>query len=378
MLVLLNLLSTTNASGRSVLVGHLSRLLAWAGEAHEFVGLCHAGNRDLREILPRGIRWIECPAWTGRWFGRAVWERTRLGGVVRRIGADVLFMASGTVVETCRIPQVSLAMNPWCLVPAAWTSRRDWAKAWLQRRAYRSAVRRAALMVYLSRYLRDAYVANAGGAERDYVIAPAGLNDDVLTACGQPGARDGHRPLRIVCVSLMAPHKGVETVLEALALLRGRYALPAELHLVGGWPAPAYAQSMRALSRRLGLEAAVHIHGFVSRQTLFDHYAQASAFCLMSRCESFGIPAVEAQCFGTPVVSSNGCAIPEVCGAGGIYPAPADREGTAAALARLLTDPVEWSRYSQAAIANAARYTYDLTAKPLLKVLEIGARTPKS
>jgi len=372
MLLLLNTLSTTNSSGRSVLAGHLSRLVAWAGEEHEFVGLCHAGNRDLQDILPRRIRWIECPAWTGHWFGRALWERTRLGGIVRQTQADVLFMASGTVVETCGTPQVSLAMNPWCLVPAAWSGRRDRAKAWLQRRAYRSAVQRAALMVYLSRYLRDAYVANAGRTEKDYVIAPAGLNDDVLAACGRAGARDRHEPRRVICVSLMAPHKGVETVIEALAVLRGRYAVPAELHLVGGWPVPAYEQSVRALVSRLGLEACVQIHGFVPRQALFDHYARATAFCLMSWCESFGIPAVEAQCFGTPVVSSNCCAIPEVCGKGGIYPAAGDVEGTAAALARLLTDPAAWSRYSQAASANAATYTYDLTARPLLKVLDVG------
>ena len=93
----------------------------------------------------------------------------------------------------------------------------------------------------------------------------------------------------------------------------------------------------------------------------------------MSWCESFGIPAVEAQCFGTPVVSSNCCAIPEVCGTGGIYPAPGDSDGTATALARLLTDAGEWRRISQAASANAAKYTYDLTARPLLRVLGLGS-----
>ncbi len=377
MLLLLNALSTTNASGRSVLAGHLTRLVAWAGPEQRFVGLCHAGNRGLRELLPASVEWIECPACTGHWLGRAVWERTVLHRLVRQIRADVLLMASGTVVETCRIPQVSLAMNPWCLVPAAWTSRRERAKAWLQRRAYRSAVRRAALMVYLSRFLRDAYVANAGRPERDYVIAPAGLHDDILTASADDSARCRHEPGRIVCVSLMAPHKGIETVLEAFSLLRARCGTTAELHLVGGWPDARYEAAMRARATRLGLDASVRIHGFVPRAALLDHYARASVFCLMSWCESFGIPAVEAQCFGTPVVSSDCCAIPEVCGAGGIYPKPGDAEGTATALAQLLADRAAWARYSTAARANALRYTYDQTAQPLLRILGLGVGVPE-
>jgi glycosyltransferase involved in cell wall biosynthesis len=351
-----------------VLAGHLSRLVAWAGPVHRFTGLHHARNAELRQQLPDAIEWIECPRSTGHWLGRSLWERTTLNRLARRAQADVLFMASGTVVETCSLPQVSLAMNPWCLVPAAWTSSRDRVKAWLQRRAYRSAVSRASLMVYLSRFLRDAYVANAGCAERDYVIAPAGLHEDILAAAEPETARSRHEPNRIVCVSVMAPHKGIETVLEALALLRAGRVPAVELHLVGGWPDPRYEAIVRARIAQLGLDRCVHLHGFVSRQELLDQYARARVFCLMSWCESFGIPAVEAQCFGTPVVSSNCCAIPEVCGEGGLYPAPGDVPGTAQALARVLTTQTVWVRLSAAARANALKYTYDQTAKPLMKV----------
>ncbi|GAG38867.1 unnamed protein product, partial [marine sediment metagenome] len=93
--------------------------------------------------------------------------------------------------------------------------------------------------------------------------------------------------------------------------------------------------------------------------------------CLMSRCESFGIPAVEAQSFGTPVVSSDCCAIPEVCGKGGVYPQPGDARGTAEALFRLLTDGATWRRLSCSAMDNAAKYRYDLCTRPLMRMFEI-------
>lgn len=378
MVLLLNTLSTTNASGRSVVAGHFSRLAAWAGPEHRFVGLYHVENADLRQLLPDRIQWRRCPDWTRHWFGRTLWERAVLGRLAHRLAADVVFMMSGTVVETCRVPQASLAMNPWCLVPAAWTSTRERLKAGLQRRAYRSAVHRASLMAYLSRFLREAYVANAGGyRERACVIAPAALHEDILTAAQPDSARCCHEPGRIVTVSLMAPHKGVETVLDAFALVRARVPGLAELHLVGGWPNRAYEMAMRARIAELGIGSSVTVHGFVSRQELLEQYARASVFCLMSWCESFGIPALEAQCFGTPVVSSNCCAIPEVCGEGGLYPAPGDADGTAGALARVLTDPETWGRLSVAARANALRYTYDQTARPLMRVFDLAAR-PKA
>lgn len=371
MKLLLNTLATTNASGRSVLLGHLGRVIKWAGDTHEFLGLCHPANRDLRELLPGCINWIECPSWTGHWAGRTLWERTALRGLLRDERPDAMFMASGTVVENCALPQISMAMNPWSLVPDVLVTRRARVKAWLQRRAYAGAVRRATLMVYISRYIREAYVANAKREENAYVIAHAALNDDVLAVASRNGARCRHQADRVVCVSAMAPHKGVETILRALAVLRAQYRVPAVLHLVGGWPDAQYRRSIDRLVGELSLGEAVRVHGFVSREALFEHYACAKVFCLMSRCESFGIPALEAQCFGTPVVSSNCCAIPEVCGTGGFFPDPGDSEETARALARLLREPETWVDMSTSATANASQFTYERTARPLMRMFEL-------
>jgi glycosyltransferase involved in cell wall biosynthesis len=54
--------------------------------------------------------------------------------------------------------------------------------------------------------------------------------------------------------------------------------------------------------------------GFVSENVLLSLYAQAKVFLYPSLREGFGLPILEAMAFGTPVVTSNISAMPEVAG----------------------------------------------------------------
>src|SRR5205814_9497520 len=107
-----------------------------------------------------------------------------------------------------------------------------------------------------------------------------------------------------------------------------------------------------------GLRSAVTVTGYLSRADLHHLYGQSRVFALMSRTESFGIPAAEAQAFGTPVVSSATGAIREVCGEGGLYPPVGDVGATADAIGSLLADDRQWRKVSEAARANARRFEW--------------------
>jgi glycosyltransferase involved in cell wall biosynthesis len=369
MRIIVNALSVTNASGTHVLLGHLQRVAQWMDGEHHFLVLHHAANRNLVRDLGGNVEWIECPPSTRHWSVRAMWERGELSRLARRVAADRVFTPSGTVVPGLNLPQVSFAQNPWSLVPGLMRTPTERLKAWLQRNAYRVAMEQARVMVFNSEYMRGAYRANAGGRERGRSEVVYQAIDDA-THEAAAAARDVavRRPNAILTVSVMAPHKGVETVVAALALVR-QGGVPAELQLAGAWPDRGYERRIRSLVSELGLEDAVHILGHVPSDTLHRLYAEARVFCLMSRCESFGIPAVEAQAFGTPVVSSLCCAIPEVCGAGGRYTAPGNVAGVAQALLDLLTDDRAWRGLSSSARANAARFRWDECSRPLAAAL---------
>ena len=114
MKVLVNALSTTNLSGRHVLLGHLDGLAARAPDRDTFFVLF---SEDIRRPSAPNVVWMEGPRLARRWWTRILWERTRLPGLVRRLDVDVVFTPSGMVTPGIPVPQVCYAMNPWALVP---------------------------------------------------------------------------------------------------------------------------------------------------------------------------------------------------------------------------------------------------------------------
>ena len=159
-------------------------------------------------------------------------------------------------------------------------------------------------------------------------------------------------------------------MVEALGVLRGRLGVPARLTLAGPWPSARYERRVRRLVERLGLADAVRIPGFLPRDQLLMEYARARVFCLPSYTESFGLPALEAQAFGTPVVGSSTTAMAEVCGDGGVYCEPGCPDTLAESLREVLADGGRWAELATAARANAQRYQWERCVGPLVNLLE--------
>lgn len=364
--VLVNALGVTNQSGLHVLAGHLEQLLGMLAGECRFVVLARESMADFRSRIDGRVEWVVAPEKTSVWWFRNAWEYRHLRRIAEQVDARIYFTPSGIAAVSLNIKQVVYCMNPWPLVSLE-RRRTDALKAWLQRFAYRRTMKQADVMVFLSRFMQRVYRENAGIDERHGVIAYTGTDEETRqrATAWQGGSRVQGQ---IVCVSVMAPHKNVETVIRAVV----RLPVGATLRLAGGWPDAAYEKKIRKLVDDLGLVDRVFFDGFVPREALDRLYAQSSVFCLMSRCESFGIPAVEAQLFGTPVVCSNVCAVPEVCGEGGLFYDPDDVAGVAAALDMLLHDPGQWKIYSEKALLNTKRFQWQRCSQGLADVFRAG------
>lgn len=375
MRILINALSVGSLSGVHVLFGHLTQLSRMTEGAHEFVVLHHPHDSFVDRCAATNVSWQAAPAGMQNWLKRSIWESVCLPRNLRNQSIDLMFTPSGTAIPNCPIPQISLAQNPWCLVPGLHQSATQRLKAGLQRRAYRQAMRTAALMIYNSHHIESLYRANAGGSiENSSAVVYQAIDDETHVLADAARRSVSKHPGRILSVSAMAHWKGVETGVQALAELRRR-GIEAQLRLVGPWPDSSYERLVRSEICRLKLGDHVTITGQVSREQLHREYAEATVFCLMSRCESFGIPAVEAQAFGTPVVGSDVCAMPEICGDGGRFAPAGDALATTDLLEPLLTNPTHWNTLSQAAVSNADRFRWSLCSAPLKDLLSQVGRT---
>lgn len=363
--LLIDALSVNNLSGRYVLVGHLRQMVAALGDRYRFTVLVGQANSGLLGDLPEGVRHHVVPVGAG-WLGRSVWTAMNLGRLGRELEADGIFSPSGMMTAGARCAQVVLAQNPWPLVPgmASGTGR---IKAWIQRRAFGRAHSNAAVMVFNSRHVQDLYRSTFGVRRGKSLIAYQGI-DEALFELGQSPTPLAGRSTSVLCVSVMARHKAIEVLVDAFGRL-ARDVPDASLALVGAWPEAKYRAEIESLIDALGLSAKVKLEGHVATPELHRLYGNARVFCLLSRCESFGIPALEAQAFGTPVVVAEGTAAPEIVGAGGIAVPPDDPVAAAEALTRLLSDAETWTTCSELARLNAGRFHWPACSAPLVDAL---------
>ena len=188
-----------------------------------------------------------------------------------------------------------------------------------------------------------------------------------VSARGRLGLPPGG-PL-VVSVSRLVPRKGMDTLIEAAALLvaSGRHH--------GLTVAIAGDGRDRGRLERMAqrLHAPVRFLGRVPGVDLPALYACGDAFALCCRTrwggleqEGFGIVFLEAAAAGVPAVAgdSGGAAEAVVDGETGIVlHDPTDQVAVASALDRLLSDPALTARQGQAARARAEiEYSYDVLA----------------
>lgn len=141
--------------------------------------------------------------------------------------------------------------------------------------------------------------------------------------------------LLVATASADAPLKGLSVLLDAMAQLRGRF--PMLRLVVVGRARPGGATARRL--EQLSLQDCVEFRSGLSTAALVELYAEATVAVVPSLYEGFGLPAGEAMACATPVVSSDGGALPEIVADAGLVVPAGDSGALADAVAGLLADP---------------------------------------
>jgi glycosyltransferase involved in cell wall biosynthesis len=94
----------------------------------------------------------------------------------------------------------------------------------------------------------------------------------------------------------------------------------------------------------------------------------AEVFVLPTLYEGFGLPVLEAQQAGVPVVCSNAGSLPEVAGEGALFFDPYSIEDMKEKLTRVLGDKDLKETLRQKALSNVKRFSWEKTALDTLAV----------
>jgi colanic acid/amylovoran biosynthesis glycosyltransferase len=176
--------------------------------------------------------------------------------------------------------------------------------------AYRAAFAQASLVLVPSEWGRRRLEEIGCPRERIRVV-PTATDERFFTF--NPHPRKPGEPLRLLSVGRLAPMKGYEYAVRAVASIAA--AEPVS-YTIAGPDGPA-AELIRALIGELGLEGTVRLAGPVARAGVRDLMREAHVFLLPSvtdaaaEKETASVVAREASSSGLPIVASTACGNPE-------------------------------------------------------------------
>jgi glycosyltransferase involved in cell wall biosynthesis len=241
----------------------------------------------------------------------------------------------------------------------AWINRLNhWTEAW--------CLRNCTKIVTVSRSLRRDLLRQGWSRQRLVTIANGVAEQPAIDADARSTTK---APWRLGMVALFRPRKGLEGLLEALAMLP-QDSPPVVLDVIGGFETEEYRQAIDTKIDRLGIRSRIRIHGFVSNVP--EIMRQLDAMVLPSLFgEGMPMVVLEALACGVPVIATSVEGTPEVVrdGIEGVLAVPNDPASLRDAIVRFTRDRRGWVAMSRRAFQrHRAGYTDLRMAEKLARV----------
>lgn len=198
-----------------------------------------------------------------------------------------------------------------------------------------------ALIVKLSLLRSDKIIAISNNTKQDLVkilhaqpnkiecVYPCLSECSSKTALGDDGS--------LISVSTVQPCKNLEGLIRAFKIfIQTNTRTGIKLFIIGrkGWD----YEKILSLPKKLGIEDKVIFTGWLDESRKNEYYAKCRAMIYVSFYEGFGLPPLEALCFGKPSIVSNVSSLPEVVGKAGILVDPCDEKAIAAAIGDMMDE----------------------------------------
>lgn len=198
--------------------------------------------------------------------------------------------------------------------------------------------RRSAVITVISDSTRKELQRHLGGSSWPIVVIPC---------CVSPEFKQSPKTLDATCPIILqvgtTPNKNLERVSAALKGFRCRLVIIGRL-------LPSQVEALRENN------IAYDNHLGISREELIDHYRSCDIVMFASLYEGFGLPIIEAQAVGRPVITSCLYSMPEVGGGGACYVDPYDVSAIRSAVEKIINNTEFRERLINDGVKNVQKY----------------------
>ena len=171
----------------------------------------------------------------------------------------------------------------------------------------------------------------------------------------------------ILGVSSIAYHKNFIKLIEAYLKLKTKNI---KLYIVGGLNEKIFGKNSKNILKMIEVNKNIKFLGRVDDSKLIELYSNATCFVYPSLYEGFGIPPLEAQACGCPVVLSDIPVFREVYGNSAIYFNPLDAEDIANKIEEVINNENLRDYFIRKGFENTKKYTWENSAKAFFKILD--------
>lgn len=263
------------------------------------VVVCPPGTPLEDSVLRNGGR-VRTLRSKGRHLAEALWSVRRW---VNQREVDILHVHNGRTALLGALAMhgtgLTALMASQHFIDPARTQRRGWVKTFL-RPLHAWVESQVDTWICVSEAVRSA-MQKRGEGEGSHVFTVRHGIDESSAGSDWPGSPLDPSAFHLVCVARLAPEKGHQTLLQAVARLPERHSTLVHLHLLGDGPLRG---ALGKECRALGIDSRVH---FLGHQPNPDPWMRAAdAVVLASPAEPFGLVLLEAMRVSKPVIAARG------------------------------------------------------------------------
>ena len=332
-------------------------------ENEYFIFVSPGEDRCLESSENMHIIELKCPTYP-------LWEQVALPRAVKRIKPDLLHCTSNTAPLHCPVPLV-LTLHDIIYLEKRQSSSQSWYQemGWHYRRLVVPRILpKCKKIITVSQFERKRILEALHLQDGQLVAVYNGFNSHFHL---QPKAPEITRKYidsdnYLFFLGNTDPKKNTPRVLKAYSeyLKRSEKKLPL---LIADLKEDAIDRILEE-EKITDIKSSLRFPGYIANTDLAALYSGAFAFLYPSLRESFGIPMLEAMACGTPIITGNTSAMPEIAGEGALLVDPYHPEEITEKILQLENDNQFYQQQIEYGLERSKLFSWKNSAEALLKI----------